>query len=141
MFRFDGSFRGGSLLYVNVGWCGYCTKARPIMDQVSLMLGHGVPVYDVDGDVWREYLVSRLGEFAPKSYPTILFIGRNGDVIPYTGERAVDEIVAGEVGGARVVADLIAGLADAGGAFRFMWTHQLVRSVAADQSVTQRREA
>jgi len=94
MFRFDGSFRGGSLLYVNVGWCGYCTKARPIMDQVSLMLGHGVPVYDVDGDVWREYLVSRLGEFAPKSYPTILFIGRNGDVIPYTGERTVDEIVA-----------------------------------------------
>jgi len=94
MLQFDGRFHQGSILYVNVSWCGYCREARPILETVSNHLGNAIPVYDVDGDMWKTYLQNKLGANAPKSFPTILFIGRDGSVSTFDGDRGVDAIVA-----------------------------------------------
>jgi thiol-disulfide isomerase/thioredoxin len=94
MFQFDGRFHQGSILYVNVSWCGYCREARPILEKVSDHFGHALPVYDVDGDRWKSYLQTKLGANAPSKFPTILFIGRDGSVSRFEDERDVDTLVA-----------------------------------------------
>lgn len=79
---------GPALLYVNVGWCGYCKKARPIMEKVSGILGSVVPVYSIDGDE-RGDLAAAL---RVDSFPTIIFVDDSGSRYVYTGERTVDAI-------------------------------------------------
>lgn len=84
---------GPALLFVNVSWCGHCTRARPVMEKVSGVLGSIVPVYSVDGDD-RSDLTKALGV---KSYPTILYITPGGakyTYAEYTGDRTVDGIAS-----------------------------------------------
>ena len=81
---------GPALLYVNVTWCGYCKKARPIMEKVSGILGSIVPVYSIDADD-REDLARSLGV---KSFPTILYVDESGARYVYEGERTVDAIAS-----------------------------------------------
>jgi len=94
MLEFDGRFRQGSILFVNVPWCGYCREAYPILEDVSRHFGNAIPVYDVNGDTWKEFFSVRLGNHAPRQYPTILFIGADGRVSTFDDERSVDAIVA-----------------------------------------------
>lgn len=81
---------GPALLYVNVQWCGHCKAARPIMEQVSGVLGSIVPVYSVDGDA-RGDLASALGV---KGFPTIIYVAQGGARYEYTGERTVDALTS-----------------------------------------------
>jgi thiol-disulfide isomerase/thioredoxin len=81
---------GPALLYVNVSWCGFCKKTRPIMEQVSGVLGSVVPVYDVDGDA-RGDLVKALGA---QGYPTIVYVNESGARYVYDGERTLDAITS-----------------------------------------------
>lgn len=81
---------GPALLYVNVGWCGHCREARPIMEKVSGILGSQVPVYSVDGDA-REDLVRSL---RVKAFPTIVYVAKGGARYTYDGPRTVDGIAS-----------------------------------------------
>ena len=94
MLEFDGRFRQGSILFVNTKWCGYSRDAVPILEKVSDTFGNAIPVYDVDGDIWREFLSLKMHDSAPRTYPTILFIGSNGEVSTFEDERSVENIVA-----------------------------------------------
>ena len=91
-FPRNGNLRtiGPALLYVNVGWCGYCRAARPTMEQVSGALGSVVPVYSVDGDE-RPDLAEELGA---KGFPTIILVTAGGARHTYTGERTFDAITS-----------------------------------------------
>lgn len=81
---------GPALLYVNVEWCGYCKKARPIMEKVSGILGSQVPVYSVDGDARKDLTNAlRVG-----SFPTIIYVDSGGSRYVYTGDRTVDAIAS-----------------------------------------------
>lgn len=81
---------GPALLFVQVGWCGHCKAAKPIMEQVSGVLGSIVPVYSVDGDE-RGDLTSALGV---QGFPTIVYVAEGGARYEYTGERTVDAITS-----------------------------------------------
>lgn len=81
---------GPALLYVNVQWCGHCKAARPILEQVSGVLGSIVPVYSVDGDD-RGDLTQALGV---KGFPTIIYVAEGGARYEYTGDRTVDAITS-----------------------------------------------
>jgi thiol-disulfide isomerase/thioredoxin len=91
---FTGYLENGSILYVNVSWCGHCKRARPIMTQIAQQLGGAVPVYDVDGDMWKQFLQKNLGDDAPKSYPTILFLGKDGSTVEFDDERTFQNLMA-----------------------------------------------
>lgn len=79
---------GPALLYVNVQWCGYCKKTRPIMETVSGIMGSVVPVYSIDGDE-RPDLAQAL---KVQGFPTILYVDQAGSVYKYEGERTADAI-------------------------------------------------
>lgn len=81
---------GPALLYVNVQWCGHCKRTRPIMEQVSGVLGSVVPVYSVDGDE-RPDLAEAMGV---KGFPTIVYVSEGGARYEYTGERTQDAITS-----------------------------------------------
>lgn len=81
---------GPALLYVNVQWCGHCKAARPIMEQVSGVLGSVVPVYSVDGDE-RSDVARALGV---EGYPTIVYIDEGGSRYEYTGDRTREAITS-----------------------------------------------
>ena len=82
---------GPALLYVNVSWCSHCKKTRPIMEQVSGMLGRTVPVYSIDGDE-RTDLVAAL---AVDGFPTIVYVDGGGGKHKYTGDRTANAITNG----------------------------------------------
>ena len=92
MYTFNGEIRAGSILFVHTTWCRYSREAVPIMKEVSKYLGHAVPVYDVDGDMWKSYLKTKGIEV--KSFPTIVYVGGDGTVEIFDDERSVDGIVA-----------------------------------------------
>lgn len=94
MFPFNGRFHEGSVLFVNVDWCGYCRDARPILEEVAQHLGHAVPVCDVNGDTWKTHLQQSFGERAPRQYPTIMYIGKDGVVSTFEEERSVESLLA-----------------------------------------------
>lgn len=81
--------KGPALVYVNVAWCGYCKRARPVMDKVSRALGTAVPTYDVDADAHPD-LAKALGA---QGYPTIVFIDARGRKHHYEGDRTMDAII------------------------------------------------
>ena len=87
MQLFEGRFNDPGLYYVNVSWCGHCRRARPMMEQLSEELGSALPVYDVDGDMWGTLLKQRFGPNAPTSYPTILYVNRDGSTAQFEDER------------------------------------------------------
>ena len=92
MKKFNGTIgRTGAVYYVNVGWCEHCKRARPVMEKLSNELGQAVDVFDVDGDVWNDYLQRVLGPAAPTSYPTILYI-RNGVVSEFDDDRVIENL-------------------------------------------------
>lgn len=86
---YAGSVVAPSLLYVNVTWCGYCRKARPVMEQVANQLGTTVPVISVDGDQ-HEGFVKSLGV---RSFPTILYVDAAGKMTKFDGDRTVNQLV------------------------------------------------
>ena len=92
MKKFNGTIgRTGAVYYVNVGWCGYCKSARPVMEKLANELGQAVDVFDVDGDTWSDHLNRVLGPAAPTSYPTILYI-RNGVVSEFDDDRVIENL-------------------------------------------------
>jgi thiol-disulfide isomerase/thioredoxin len=93
MEAFTGYLEEGSMLFVNVGWCGHCTRARPILEQLAGQLGGALPVYDVDGDQWKTFLKQKFGARAPASYPTILFLSKDGEAITFTEERTLQNLL------------------------------------------------
>ena len=94
MEAFQGYLESGSILYVNVPWCGYCKRARPVLQQLAGRMGGAVPVYDVDGDEWKVLLQKNLGGNAPTSYPTILFLTKDGGIVEFEEERTLQNLVA-----------------------------------------------
>lgn len=89
MHLFQGNFNDPGLYYVNVEWCGHCKRARPMMEQLSQELGSACSVYDVDGDRWGALLKQRFGANAPSSYPTILYVDREGRTVQFNEERSM----------------------------------------------------
>lgn len=81
---------GPALLFVNVDWCGWCKRAKPVLERVSGITGTVVPVFSVNGDA-RPELAKQLGV---QSYPTIIYVAKGGKRYVYTGDRTVDAIVA-----------------------------------------------
>ena len=70
MKKFNGTIsRSGALYYVNVEWCGHCKRTRPVMEKLANELGQAVDVFDVDGDMWSDYLQRVLGPAAPRFLP------------------------------------------------------------------------
>jgi thiol-disulfide isomerase/thioredoxin len=93
LLPFDGRISSeGAVYYVNVAWCGYCRRARPIMEQLAGHLGTACRVYDVDGDRWKDYLARVLGPSAPRSYPTILYIDGKS-VTEFKDERTLRNLI------------------------------------------------
>ena len=89
MREFDGRIDGPALLYVNVDWCGYCKKAKPMMEKLSDMLGTAVPVISVNGD--RHKAVTK--QLGVASFPTILYIDPQGNARTFEGERTLETIL------------------------------------------------
>ena len=89
MREFDGRIDGPALLYVNVDWCGYCKRAKPMMDKLSDMLGTAVPVISVNGD--RHKAVTK--QLGVTSFPTILYIDPQGAARTFDGERTIEAIL------------------------------------------------
>lgn len=92
MKTFDGTIgREGAVYYVNAEWCGHCKRTRPVIEKLASELGHAIDVFDVNGDVWSEYLQRVLGPAAPTSYPTIFYI-RNGVVREFDEDRTIENL-------------------------------------------------
>jgi len=87
MHLFKGDFSEPGLYYVNVEWCGHCRRARPMVEELSNELGGALAVYDVDGDTWGPAMKQRFGAKAPTSYPTIMHISPDGQIVQFNDER------------------------------------------------------
>lgn len=91
MQEFNGSLVYPSLVFVYVDWCGYCRRAKPLMEQLSARLGASVPVIAVDGDTHKSFIEGNLGEV--KSYPTIMYVNTIGQATPFEGERSFTSLL------------------------------------------------
>lgn len=81
---------GPALLFAKMDTCPHCVAAKPIMEQVSGVLGSIVPVYSIDNRQ-RPDLVSALGV---QGFPTIIYVSEGGARYEYTGARTVDAITS-----------------------------------------------
>ena len=89
MQEFTGRVSGPALLFVHVDWCGYCQRAKPIMEQVAAATGTAVPVLAVNGDQ-HEQFARQLGV---KSFPTIIYVDPAGQMDTFEGERTPQQIM------------------------------------------------
>lgn len=78
-----------SLIYVYVDWCKFCQKTTPMIDEIERRMGREIPVVRVDADKHKG-LARKLGA---SSYPTILFLDKNGSTHAFDEERSVDTIM------------------------------------------------
>jgi thioredoxin-like negative regulator of GroEL len=78
-----------TLIYVYVDWCPFCQKATPMINQIERLLGREIPVFRVDAEKQRA-LAKKLGA---SSYPTILFLDRQGSTHTFEEDRSVDAIM------------------------------------------------
>ena len=80
-----------ALYFVAVDWCGYCRRAKPLMEQIATRLGTSLPVIHVDGDTYKSFIDGTLGGVT--SYPTILYMNTIGQVTRFEDERRFDTIM------------------------------------------------
>jgi thiol-disulfide isomerase/thioredoxin len=78
-----------AFLFVYVTWCGYCKKAKPLIEQIAKAFGDALPVYAIDADK-NGPLAESLGV---KSFPTLFTIAQNGSANKFEGERSLDTLV------------------------------------------------
>jgi len=81
-----------SLVFVGVEWCGYCRRAKPLMEQLATRLGKSLPVLHIDGDAHKDFIAQHLGEV--RSYPTIMYVNTIGQVTRFEDERSFDTLLA-----------------------------------------------
>lgn len=80
-----------AVYFVAVEWCGYCRRAKPLMEQITNRLGSSLPVVHIDGDQHKAFIDGTLG--GVKSYPTILYVNTIGKVTKFEEERSFDSLM------------------------------------------------
>lgn len=79
-----------ALLFVKADWCPHCKTTRPIMEKVAHALGTAVRVVTVDSEKNKQ-LIRQLGV---TSYPTLIFVSKDGTMHTYTKpDRTFDSII------------------------------------------------
>jgi hypothetical protein len=77
-----------TIMLFKADWCGHCVKFKPIWETLSKTYEKefNFKTYDADKETktFEKYKVS--------SFPTIL-VEHNNNIIPYEGDRTVDEMV------------------------------------------------
>jgi len=86
-FSPSGGLMYPSLVFVHVDWCGHCQRAKPLMEQLSSRLGTSLPVVAINGDTYKDFIRTNLGNVT--SYPTILYLNTLGQTTRFEGERSM----------------------------------------------------
>lgn len=90
--KIDGSTIGLIVFYAD--WCGYCKRMAPEYSNVAEILGDSFPLFAFDCVKHKEFCSSKLS-MVVKSYPTLLYINKNGTLgHAYKNERTADEFLA-----------------------------------------------
>ena len=63
------------------------------MERLGEHLGSALPVVDVDGDQWGDYLQRVMGPKAPRSYPTVLYVYPDGRIVRFDNDRTERNLV------------------------------------------------
>ena len=80
-----------ALVFIKVEWCGYCRRAKPLMEQLSQRLGASLPVIAIDGDDHKAFIETHFG--GVKSYPTILYLNTLGQSTKFEEERSFESLM------------------------------------------------
>lgn len=91
MQEFQGTLNYPALVFVYADWCGYCRRAKPLMEQVATRLGGSLPVVAINGDHWKAFIDQTLG--GVKSYPTLLYVNTIGQIARFEDERSFQSIM------------------------------------------------
>lgn len=77
------------VLAVTASWCGPCQRLKPVLERVSKTPNQTVPLINVDESVFNKT------PFANKvnvsQYPTIVKVGKNGNVTPIERKETLEE--------------------------------------------------
>ena len=77
------------VLAVTASWCGPCQRLKPVLERVSKTPNQTVPLINVDESVFNKT------PFANKvnvsQYPTIVKVGKNGNVTPIERKQTLEE--------------------------------------------------
>lgn len=81
----------GIICYL-ASWCGYCVRAKPIIEEVAGILGSSFPIFYIDNEAYPDFVSKTL---KIKSYPTIRYIDRTGKPYKdYSSERTVSAMLS-----------------------------------------------
>jgi hypothetical protein len=95
---------GGKVLYIAMDGCGWCSKFDPDWATFAATVGtvgfvaEKHTYYPTESatqkndDVIAQYVTGP--KSIASSFPTILFVAKDGTVTPYTGSRSVDDLTA-----------------------------------------------
>jgi thiol-disulfide isomerase/thioredoxin len=81
---------GGGLFAITAEWCGYCKKLKNSVQQAR-----GVQPFDffwMDGDKSPAHKKKAV-DMKVEGFPTLYYIERGGQILPYTGGREPSDLV------------------------------------------------
>ena len=79
------------LVLIWAGFCGHCTRFKPVYNQIDQALDGGFQLYALEDKQMQKELGQSLGI---RGYPTLKFIDSKGTVGPeYNGERTMQSIL------------------------------------------------
>ena len=67
-------------------WCGFCTRMKPVWNEVKLNLGNKYHFIEIDEDIAKTPGIT--------SYPTIMFTDSRSAVHVYPGKNDVNELAS-----------------------------------------------
>lgn len=87
---FTKSYKDG-FVFIGASWCGYCRKISPEIEKLASAGGLRLTVLFIDGE--KDSNTKLLNLLSVKGFPT-LFMLLNNKLIPYTGERDHQSMLA-----------------------------------------------
>lgn len=83
-----------SIVFVKAEWCPHCQTTKPEIGKAAEILGSVLPIYMIDGDKHKADIDRKL-KLKVDGYPTIVFLGRNGEMTQFkegarTGKKIAD---------------------------------------------------
>lgn len=79
------------LLLIYADWCGYCTRFKPVFNELSSILGQDFPCLAIEDSDISDDIRNGLNF---QAYPTIKFFDQSGKIIgEYKGDRSKNDLL------------------------------------------------
>ena len=81
-----------AILLVWAQWCGYCTRFKPVYNELDQRLNGGIEVLALeDKQITNAKMANAIGV---QGYPTIKFVNDSGVIVAdYKGDRSIQDLL------------------------------------------------